>query len=1144
MPYYCSETNNVTTTADVKLQQTFAFDDSEEQFIVSIRGDEDPSHDWGGVSGLDLSSWLERPILAATHVWEVGDPFPVIYFNPWAHFLESPSVAQKISNFYLMRCKMHMKVIVNGSQMHYGRGFLSYRPLMTEPGERYQYDASANPVVTPDAFGSVGHDTFTNVDVAHRIDTCTMIQSQWPKIFIDPGQSMGGEMEFPFFFGANWFRINKRDWIAHPSHVQPLNAPSGPPALDVYSHIHSVTPDKAYGPYGATRTHMGVVHSTSLAPLKHSNGANDPVTVQIFLWASDVKLSVPTSDIHPDAGFGPPPVSVFRPQSRMEYVPQFLGDLAKPGSDISDRLEFGGSSLQGGSATVGLADDADMSINNIASRECWLSRFVWHVDDPAETPLWMAQVTPQLIKMNWATVPGQTSVDGIPAVTPTPCAYAALPFTYWRGSMTYRIQIVASNLHRGRLRIVYDPWADLNLRLNVNDYPEELMNLQYSRTIDIAGDAGRDFTFSIGYMQPTPYLPLLPLPSRVESRNSYRYENYGTPGNVGINNIGQHSVSTNGAFTIYVLNRLAVPATMPGLNNDVNVEIYASAGSDMDFQMPTSRDLDVISFVDPTGFPPNFRNDAIPTRVGNFAARYDDNRPSRFKPQMDSASMGATEGENTPIDPPEMATIGEVSQPAASMASITFGETMKSWDQLMARWTKYNREVFCETDRRVPLIDRAATEAHMIIAPDFPPFPGPSPMTQVWLQKTGAWDGVPDDAYGWAPTDNTGSAYFNNGINPPPPSKVILNGPVLDQFGNPPPTCSPNLTDVKWALRFNPGNLTMLHFVTRMFIGRKGSLKNKYVLGGNDTITSATGSLGLTVKRLSDSGVITGRGLRPGTGGTGSSMDPAEDSESVTNWPASGGLWDQAYCRYGLAQRSHSGVNESAGTARLQSVTGETLQGTKSISAPNWFSADAYPGAGWHTDYIDYTDPLITSDNLLSNQFDGVHVTTTKQQPVVEVEIPFYMNTRFILNDLVFTNTTATTAHLIQFESAHPATIHPQIDENLTDAALTYLDRYTVPGSDFALYYLANVPYLLLNACHLYETRVGTTDEPECGTVSYGNLRYMAGGRQEISANNTDFGNGLANSYVNRTYYYDCSVKSHGKGVTPVPGNLRPIYPP
>lgn len=1034
--------------------------------------------------------------MAGTYLWEVGEPFPVIYFNPWAHFLDSPSVAQKISNFYLLRCKMHMKIIVNGSAMHYGRGFVSYRPLMTEPGERYQYgSAGLNP------FGTVGHDSNSNVVVSDAEEATLMIQSQWPKIFIDPGQSMGGEMEFPFFFGSNWFRIPDRDWVATPSDCEPTSDSGRRVDLN-----GAATPDKCYGPYGALKTHMGVVHSSSLAPLKHSNGALDPVTIQVFLWASDVEMSVPTSASHPEAA----PLQGFVPRGRTEFVPEFLGDLAKPGSDIADRLEFGSSSLNTASATVGLADEGEMAISSIAQRECWLDRFTWAVDDPAETVMWQANVTPQYFRTQFPS--SDLYVTGSPSLIPTPMAYAALPFGFWRGSIKYRIQIVASNLHRGRIRIVYDPYADLLADFDVNQYPEELMNLQYSRTIDIGGEAGRDFTFEVGYMQSTPYLPLLPLPRTPELFGDLRYNNYGTP-TPGLEK-RRPTTSSNGALSIYVLNRLAVPSTLPGLNNDVQINVFVSAGSDMSFQMPTSTALDCISFMDPTGFPSNYRNDAIPSYVGNMGARRALRDESVFVPKMDSASMGATEGENVPTDPPLMAEFGDTSQAPAPMAAVTFGESFSDWNNLMARWTAYNKEMFCESDYDVVAADDyGGSYTYININPDFPPFPGPAPSNKSWINRTGnrVTPGAP-----FVPTVDhiytaTGASY-----NFPPPSKVILNAPVS--------TLEPNETDAGLCLRTNPGKLTMLHFVTRMFVGRKGSLKNKYILNGQYNLSGGGGTQTMSVKRLSDSGVISGRAwLSPDTNAT--TVTLANDVRYY--FPASGGLWDQASAKIAVGEDFD---DNTANIRKLQNLNGYGATGALPSPAPNWFNPTVYPSNG-----VQPNVAQLASDITMSNFFDGVHVTPSAKQPVVEVEIPFYMNTRFLLNDLVLSNTTSVSAHAVKYEHA----LRPS---RQNERSTVHVDRYTVPGSDFALYYLANVPQILLNHVHVYPTQVvDIGGQVAISEVGYSDLKYLAGNRQPISAYRATGlpGGGPFNTIPNRTYFYDLDAPAIGVQQLSVPGDLN-----
>jgi len=987
---------------------------------------------------------------------------------------------------------MNMKIIVNGSQMHYGRGWVSYRPLMTVPGERFQYSNIDDP------FGRLGHDADISIPVQNSEEACTMIQSQWPKIFIDPGQSMGGEMQFPFFFGSNWFRIPEADWVAKPSYVNTDNhselASGNTPGASA-----NATTDKCFGPYGAQKTHMGVVHSTSLGILKHANDATDPVTVQVFLWASDVELSVPTSAPHPEANaMG----NFFQPNGRSEYVPNYLGDLAKPSSDIADRLEVGSSSLNTSGDTVGVDDAGSDSISTLAQRESWFDTFTWPVDSPAESLLWQARVTPQIFKRMPPVSPG-SSMFSTGVVIPTPMAYAALPFGYWKGSIKYRVQVIGSNLHRGRIRIVYDPKRDLFGRDNVNQYPEDLMNLQYSRTIDIAGDAGRDFTFEVGYMQSKPYLPLLPVSPEYDDPLLDSFNNYGPPIAGQIPNTFVETSSTNGAISIYVLNRLAVPSNIPGLNNDITINVFASAGRDMSFQMPTSRALSSISFQDPTGKPHNYLNEDIPVAVGNLAARR-----AAFEPKMDSAEMGTTEGENVPTDPPLTATFGDTSQPAASMAAVTFGESMDSWSELMRRWVLCHDEVYCSRDQFTPQIQSVL---HMVVEPDFPPFPGPAPMPALWNEWVSDLSGAP-----YAPMGPNGSFYPGHAIPFAPPSKAMLNGPV---------SLEPSETDRGKLLRVNPGQLTMLHFVTRLFIGRKGSIKNKYLLKNAFSLSGSSNQI-ISCKRLSDNGIIDGRGC---ISGRTYAQDNEESNEVNHYYPASGCLWDQAHCQYGISNGALA-TFRVAFVRQFQNQSGYTQSGTNVAGAPNWFNRINYPGSTQQI--INTSHEWMTNDRILGNTFDGLHVTTSPNQPVMEVEIPFYMNTRFILNDVVLNNTSGTTAHVVKFTEDvpdYPTMVH----------ASPVVERFVAPGTDFALFYLANVPPIYINSNHLYPSvAVYNNGIVEEHLTPYGDLKFFAGSHQEQTAYETPDGVKSFNSAPSRPYFYDLAPQEVGVPQYQIPSDL------
>jgi hypothetical protein len=90
-------------------------------------------------------------------------------------------------------------------------------------------------------------------------------ESQRPHIYLNPTTNQGGDIICPFIWPSNALRIPSREWAQ-----------------------------------------MGEMIVRSTGPLKHANGATDPITISVFAWAEDVSLSVPTSDqpgaLSPQAG--------------------------------------------------------------------------------------------------------------------------------------------------------------------------------------------------------------------------------------------------------------------------------------------------------------------------------------------------------------------------------------------------------------------------------------------------------------------------------------------------------------------------------------------------------------------------------------------------------------------------------------------------------------------------------------------------------------------------------------------------------------------------------------------------------------------------------------------------------------------------
>lgn len=1046
--YLFTELENISSVADVTTHQTFGFDDSEQQFVASVKGQNDRTYDFGSTSDVDLQNWLERPILAMTRLWQVGTPFPIINFNPWEVFLESPTVAQKIQNFYLIRCDMNLKIIVNGSQFHYGRGMVSYRPLLTNPGPNFQLPVNSIPGNGPASFPIIGSN-----------DSSRIIQSQWPHIFIDPGQSMGGEMTFPFFFGGNWLSIPDSGWKMRPTSLLD-------DGLDFIGR-------QTNGPFGANFVDLGRIHSADFGNLKHANGADDPVTVQVFLWATNVKLRVPTSMDNGTAiltnrftrkGNKPKPATAVatmdeysgaktktisetsarvgnamgalsslpvigpyamatstmakaisaaasamgwsRPgvlEVATNYKPIYLGNLANvdQAENINRLTVDSKQEITVDPRTVGLDGRDEMSMHEFLKRECFFRSFLWRVNEPAETLLFQIKVTPRI-----AVHFRQPGADNVVGTIPTPLHYVSLPFSYWRGTLRYRMQIVASNLHRGRLRVVYDPLQDGLANANVNLYPEDRINTQYSRTVDIVGDEGRDFTWEVGMCQDVPYLRLPP----DSGQGSINRTNFGVPPNgTGGGFAFDADSSCNGVISIYVLNRLAVPNNDLGVNNDVQVNLFVSGNDDFDFQQPTDAELQRMCFQDPFGVPFGFEpfdDDAGqrgPPRSGTAVATMDGGA---------SASMGATEGENVPTDPPEKITIAEVSKPEPQLNQVFFGEKFVSFRSLMKRYMLANNYAPALGNRDKsgdPINESGDFHKLSFIIPNFPPFPGPQPSEAQWMNMTGNFNFLP-------------------------PAQYVTN------FDTEVPSPINSNTRVRW----NTGTLTYFHYVTAMFVGWRGSIRNKYVLNGPNRESGHGGTSTFGARRLSASARAFGKDVAIGT-----------LNENI--YPTGGDRWNQGQS-YTIMSHTNEGVTNPGVTVAdfAMNINGGQLSGN--LYAPNWTNNESQ----------NFQSSQVTSNAI----FGGSHVTTNRQQPAIEIELPFYEPTRFEFVDNYFTNNGAKAAHEV-VTTTHRSPLDGDSFPVSTAFERRYLSRWVCPGEDFQCFYLLNAPIYFNNSQMIFDNGEG-----------------------------------------------------------------------
>lgn len=597
---------SVMTMLDSK-QQNIKFSDQSSEPVIDVGSTIDKTRKFQDSDDASLEHFFSRPIKIRDMNWTTST---TMYdrFEPWALYFENKRVANRISNFNLLRCKLRLKFVINGNSFLYGRAMASYQPFSAA-------------------------DSLTN---RSSLETSNLVSlSQMPKVLLNPTQSTGGELVLPFFWHKNYLNIPTSEW-----------------------------------------DEMGSIIIKPLNELKHANGATDQATISVFAWCEDVQLSVLTSldtdvlipqsgevDEANEKGMVSGPATRIATAANMLSKIPYIGPYAMATSKIASMTasmakvlgysrpactadpapyrptltsSLALTTVPDGATKLTVDDKQELTIDpsisgmnssdpldilSIAQRESYLTKFTWEVGRNPEQILWNSRVSP----VTWA----DATLDSgyfLPA-----CAFAALPFKYWTGSMNFRFQVVASGFHRGRLKIVYDP----NF-ISSNEY-----NTNYVEIVDIAEKS--DFTITIGNGQNQTFLEHL-RPGVNSSSEMYSTTAFSSlePG--------------NGVIAVYVVNELTVPNDVP--NNDIEINVFVSMGDDFEVAVPI-----------------------------------DDFQQYVLKPQSGSLVLNPQSGEldselNRTDEPFQSvsSTLGPTKDPLSDINAVYFGEAIKSFRPLLKRY--------------------------------------------------------------------------------------------------------------------------------------------------------------------------------------------------------------------------------------------------------------------------------------------------------------------------------------------------------------------------------------------------------------------------------------------------------------------------
>lgn len=504
-------------------------------------------------SGVGLNSYLSRPVRIGGFTWSEGDAVGTQRsYRPWQLFFNDPAIKNKLANYAFLQCDLHVKVLINASPFYAGRMICAYQPV---PG-------------------------FTPTTIQRPVgsgEKWLIPLSQRPNIMLKATTSEGGTMVLPWFYHKNWLNISSD--------------------TDLYE--------------------LGILDFVNYTTLRSANGVTGTgVSVQIFAWAENVKLSGPTCGLPLQGGdeygngvvSGPasavasaaswfeniPIIGTFATATRIgasavsaiaslfgwtnvpvlddtkPYRPSAFPQLASTSIGYpAEKLTVDPKNeLSVDPRIMGLDGKDELVIKNIVTRESYLTTVNWTSALNVDDILFTSTVNPVLQDVH-------TTPENHKAVYMLPMAWLCPLFKHWRGDIIFRFVFDATPYHKGRVRISYDPagTAANNLTNTVNSYSAVKTHI-----VDLGEE--QDIELRIPYQQATSYQQI---------QNSYSVKNWTASATPAFN---RNATFDNGMIMLRVQTELTSPvaaATVPIL-------IFARAAENFELANPNNIEPTISTF--------------------------------------------------------------------------------------------------------------------------------------------------------------------------------------------------------------------------------------------------------------------------------------------------------------------------------------------------------------------------------------------------------------------------------------------------------------------------------------------------------------------------------------------------------------------
>lgn len=705
---------------------------------------DDGLHDEAGIH-----NFLSRPVLIHSQTWAVGGTF-TFDIRPVALWAANANVISKLQNYSMIKFDLEISIYVKGTVYHAGVLLVSVRRL-----------------ALPNEFVTIGG------------DTQLITRSQRPSIQMDVGGSKTAVITIPFSNLNNYFEVadidngvlvldgdyhmhlnadgystlagvNTTDSITVQVFARPVNlklaAPSETTAAssieygdvpfgEVYCAEACSSKNRVEGLKKTTDVKVNS-KSKKAKPLKRVSRVvsrdeyqqSGPISSVAYAVASAAGLLKALPVIEPfalateiganaiggiAALFGYSRPAELRSLLPVRVTPTSSLALTDAHDTVQKLSATAKQELTVDPVTVGMPNNDELSLDFLCKeRFSYLNQFTWAPTDAMGDIIYYCAVTPMLERYG--------TVTGGLRVIPTSLSFASRAFRYWSGSLQFRIQIIGTRFHNGRIAFVYEPDVQYSGAESTNPY-----NSNFNFVMDLA--EGLDQTFEIAWQQPCAYL---------------RCDSYTATTNTQSTEFFTASTildGCNGYWYAKVFNELVVADGTTG----VQVLISVKAGDDFELMEPQAENIVNVS--------PFTYTAASSAEVGfsNFEACADE-------AQKEGDDFG-------PMPPSEVVGLASTDFTSHDLRALTyFGERIESIRSLIKRYSFY---------RRLSITELANIETAAYFT-QFPIFRGDST------------DGVDTGVVTGLPTNYFGQSfltYFARGYGA---WRGGIRYKVVDQYGN------------------------------------------------------------------------------------------------------------------------------------------------------------------------------------------------------------------------------------------------------------------------------------------------------------------------------------------------------------------------